>query len=114
MNCDQDGQVRETPARSNFDPAGVTASSVLELFSMSDVDRHSVDGESASQRDSLFSSPEPEGSSVDSDTSVYSIVDKRGEAPTLHRLDSSNRAGRGRDQGREAAPIPALAGYSPS
>jgi len=78
---------------------------------MSDVDRYSVDDESAGQRDSLFSSPEPEGSAVDTDTSVYSIVDKRGEAPTLERWDSYNRAGRGKDKGKEAAAIPALAGY---
>jgi hypothetical protein len=78
---------------------------------MSDVDRYSVDDESAGQRDSLFSSPEPEGSAVESDTSVYSNVDKRGEASTLQRLDNCNPSGRGKDQGKEAAPIPALAGY---
>jgi hypothetical protein len=111
VDYDKSGQVRETPTRSDFDPAGVTASSVLELFSMSDLDRRSVDDERAGQRDSLFSSPEPEGSAVDSDTSVYSVVDKRGKASTLQRLDSYNPAGRGKDQGKEAAPIPTLAGY---
>ncbi|KAK5041872.1 hypothetical protein LTR84_002646 [Exophiala bonariae] len=65
---------------------------------MSDVDRYSVDDESAGQRDSLFSSPEPEGSAVESDTSVYSNVDKRGEASTLQRLDNCNPSGRGKDQ----------------
>lgn len=83
------------------------AASVLQLFSMSDVNRRSVDDKSAGQRDSLFSSPEPKGSAMDSATSVYSTVDKRGEAATLDHLDSYNRVGRGKDRGKEAAPISA-------
>jgi hypothetical protein len=105
-DCDQGGQVRDTPVRSDFDPAGATASSVLEPFSMSEVDRASVDNESVGQRDSLFSSPEPEGSAVDSNTSVESVVDKRGEVPTLEHLDCYDWAGQGKDQGKEATPIP--------
>ena len=111
IDGDKGGQVHGTPDRSDFDPAGVTASSVLELFSMSEDDRYSVDDGSPGQRDSLFSSPEPEGSAMDSDTSVASAVDKRGEAATPGHLDSYNRAGQGKDQGKEATPFPALSGY---
>lgn len=59
------------------------AASVLELFSISKDNRSSVDEGSPGQRDSLFSSPEPEGSTMDSDTSITSATDKHGEAATL-------------------------------
>lgn len=83
------------------------AASVLELFSISKDNRSSVDEGSPGQRDSLFSSPEPEGSTMDSDTSITSATDKHGEAATLFHLDSYNRTGQGKDQGKDARPFPA-------
>lgn len=68
---------------------------------MSEVDRYSVDDDSAGQRDSLFSSPEPEGSAIDSDTSVYAIVDKRAGVLTIEHLDRYNWAGQGKDQSKK-------------
>lgn len=54
---------------------------------MPEVDRSSVDDESVSQRDSLFSSPEPEGFAGDSDISVNSVVNKRSEVLILEHMD---------------------------
>jgi len=105
VDSDKCGQVHGTPGRSDFDPTSVKASSALELFSISEDDRHSVEG-SLGQRDSLFSTPEPEASTMDSNTSVAS--DKRDEVATPGHLDSYNWAGQGNDQGRGARPFPRL------
>jgi hypothetical protein len=69
---------------------------------MADVDRHSVDGRSLSEPDSLFSSPEPEGPAIDSDTSISYTHDRRGGALTSSHLVSHNRTGPEADQGKVA------------
>jgi hypothetical protein len=111
VDGDKGGQVHGTPDRSEFDPAGITSSS---FFSMSEDDRYSVGEDSPGQQDSLFSSPEPEGSTMDSGTSVFSTVDKRGGAAILGHSDSYNRTSQGKYQGKDARPYTALSGCSAS
>ncbi|KAK5203611.1 hypothetical protein LTR41_010638 [Exophiala xenobiotica] len=98
VNDDQDGQVHDTPDPPAFIPAGVTATSVDELFSVLRGHRNSVDEGSSGGRDSLFSSPEPEGSTMNSNRSVASAVNKGGEAGKPRHLDNYNRTGPGVDQ----------------
>jgi hypothetical protein len=81
---------------------------VLELFSMSEDDRHSVDGGGHSQRDSLFSSPEPEGSAIDSDMGVSSAADKRGRAGTSSHFLNYNRTGQEADRGMDSRLLPLM------
>lgn len=79
----------------------------LKYTGCSKDDRSSVDEDRPGQRDSLSSSPEPEGSTMDSETSITSATDKRGESATPFHLDSYNRIGQGNDQGKNARPFPA-------
>lgn len=61
-----------------------------ELGSMTDDDRYSIDEASLDQRDSLFSSPEPE-----------ELTDeKRAGNPTLDFLDSDDRGGQAQVHGQ--------------
>jgi hypothetical protein len=77
---------------------------------MAEDDRSSIDEGSPGQRDSLFSSPKPEGSTMDSDTTVSSAVGQRSEAATLGHLDNCNRIGQGKDQGKDDRTFPTLSG----
>jgi len=76
---DKGGQVHSSPESCESEPAHISRASVLELFSMSGEDHYSADEGSPSQRDSLFSSPEPEGSAIDSDSGVSFAAHKRGD-----------------------------------
>ncbi|KAK5051635.1 hypothetical protein LTR84_003287 [Exophiala bonariae] len=109
VSGDRDGPLHDTPDPLAFIPAGVTATSVEELFSMLQGDRNSVDeGSSSGQRDSLFSSPEPEGTTMNSNTSLASAVNKGCEASKPRHLESYHRTGPGNDQGEDARTSPAL------
>lgn len=93
---DKGCQVHSSPESCESDPAHIPRASVLELFSMSGEDHYSADEGSPSQRDSLFSSPEPEGSAIDSDSGVSFATHKRGDDPTSSHLLSYDRIGTSR------------------
>lgn len=73
---------------------------MLELFSISEGNRPSVDKGTHSQPDGLFSSPEPEESATDNDSSVASASNKRGGAVTSSHFLSHTRTSQEADQGK--------------
>ena len=83
-------------------PAGVAAASVFEIFSIAKADDYSVVEYTSSHLGSLFSSPEPEGFSMESDTSVTPAVDECGDATIPGHLDRCDLTGQGRYQGNAA------------